>query len=116
MGAEMNPYIVDVPTRFSFFGKSKKKKDGDNENDMNSSQTALEDAARKAMIVVNRGKAKANAEMERDQQELDKVTAKHAISTQRHQELEEKSKQYNDLLSHVKRHKETDAGDGDGDT
>jgi hypothetical protein len=116
MGAEMNPYIVDVPTRFSFFGKFKKKKDGDNENDMNNSQTALEDAARKAMIVVNRGKAKANAEMERDQEELNKVTAKHAISTKRHEELEEKSRQYNDLLSHVKNHKDTDAGDGDGDT
>jgi hypothetical protein len=79
----MNPYIVDMPTRFSFFGKSKKK-DNYNEKDMHSSQAALEDAARKAMAVVEKGMAKANEELEKDEKELDKVTAKHALSTKRH--------------------------------
>jgi hypothetical protein len=110
----MNPYIVAMPTRFSFFGNSKKK-DNYNEKDMQSSQTALEDAARKAMAIVNKGKEKANAELERDEKELAIATAKHAISMKRHDDLEEKSRQYNDLLGHVKGHKEADAGDGDGD-
>jgi hypothetical protein len=113
-GTEMNPYIVAMPTRFSFFGNSKKK-DNYNEKDMQSSQTALEDAARKAMAIVNKGKEKANAELERDEKELAIATAKHAISMKRHDDLEEKSRQYNDLLGHVKGHKEADAGDGDGD-
>jgi hypothetical protein len=116
MGTEMNPYIVDMPTRFSFFGKSKKKKEAYSEKEMESSQIALEEAARKAMTVVSKGMIKANAELERDERELQIVVAKHALSTQRHQELLDKTQNYKNLLGHVKdQNVSENAGDGDGD-
>jgi hypothetical protein len=105
MGAEMNPYIVDVPTRFSFFGKSKKKAaktDDEHEKNMSMSQAALEFATNKARDDVNNAMQKANADLKRDQDEFARVEAKRDKSARKHEELERKNAQYSALLQHDK--------------
>ncbi len=104
MGTEMNPYLVNMPTKMfgSIFGHS--EKNGYNPKDMAKSQQKLEDAAQKAIVVVNKGKKEANARMARDK-------AKYEASKSIHDELQTQSEKYAAVLTHVNPKQNDNGGD-----
>ena len=94
MGTEMNPYLVNMPTKMfgNIFGH--REKNGYNPKDMANSQKKLEDAAQKALVVVDKGKVLAEQQMKKDKLKFQASQAKHT-------ELENKSNQYKAVLIHV---------------
>jgi 6-phosphogluconolactonase/glucosamine-6-phosphate isomerase/deaminase len=105
MGTEMNPYIVDMPTSFSFFGKAKKKgpkTNDDHERAIKLSQEELEKAATKSISIINDSMKEANLVWGKSKKALAAATVKHDISEAYHQELVDKNQTHQSLLSHVK--------------
>ena len=108
MGTEMNPYLVNMPTKMfgSIFGHS--EKNGYNPKDVAKSQQKLEEAAQKAIVVVNKGKKEVSARMARDK-------AKYEASKGIVDGLNDQSDRYARVLNHVKPQPTEDGGDDNED-